>query len=229
MHRKPWYKVFAHRSSDEDEANIEVLGEATCHGAQLDNPIRRREDDALGRSELATSFAEHTLSLNPEQGVVVGVIGPWGSGKTSFINLARDNLNGRGVPVLDFNQWMFSGTEQLIEAFFKELAAQLRLKPELATLAERLEDYGDVFSKLGWVPFIGPWAARGKQVAAIIGKMTKAKQQGVPSLQTQATQTLLDSKFGQNLVMRKRPCRPESLSGRVRSLRHLRGDRLIVR
>ncbi len=41
------------------------------------------------------------------------------------------------------------------------------------------EDYGDVFARLGWLPVVGAWAERGKQLASIVGKILKAKKQGV--------------------------------------------------
>jgi hypothetical protein len=37
-----------------------------------DNPIRKPEDDVLGRTELARCFAEQALSLDATEGVVVG-------------------------------------------------------------------------------------------------------------------------------------------------------------
>jgi predicted KAP-like P-loop ATPase len=83
-----------------------------------DNPIRREQDDALGRARVAKSFAQQILSIDPAEGIVVGVLGPWGSGKTSFVNLTRVHLDKLGVAVLDFNPWMFSGAEQLVESFF---------------------------------------------------------------------------------------------------------------
>ena len=63
-----------------------------------DNPIRRQEDDVLGRAIVARSFARQVLSLDAREGIVVGVLGAWGYGKTSFINLARDEFDRAGVP-----------------------------------------------------------------------------------------------------------------------------------
>ena len=77
-----------------------------------DNPIRRLEDDAIGRAPAARSFARQVLELDASEGVVVGVLGAWGSGKTSFIYLARSEFDQAGVPILDFNPWMFSGAMQ---------------------------------------------------------------------------------------------------------------------
>jgi predicted KAP-like P-loop ATPase len=94
-----------------------------------DNPIRRLEDDSLGRAHSARLFARQVLSVDASEGVVVGVLGSWGSGKTSFINLARIELDAARIPVFDFNPWMFSGEEQLMDSFFNELTTQLRLRP----------------------------------------------------------------------------------------------------
>lgn len=62
-----------------------------------DNPIEKPDDDALERAPVARMFAEQMLALDPSEGLVVGVLGPWGSGKTSFINLARADLAQAGV------------------------------------------------------------------------------------------------------------------------------------
>jgi hypothetical protein len=41
-----------------------------------DSPIQNVDDDALGRSPLARSFAGQVLTLDVAEGVVVGVLGP---------------------------------------------------------------------------------------------------------------------------------------------------------
>ena len=113
-----------------------------------DNPIKNPEDDAIGRISTAQNFAQHVLALDTKEGVVVGVLGPWGSGKTSFINLARNEFEKAEVPILDFNPWMFSGTAQLVELFFVELATQLKVRRkvrrDLAEIGESLEAYGEL-------------------------------------------------------------------------------------
>lgn len=144
-----------------------------------DNPIRKPKDDILGRTKVARSFAEQVLSLDVTEGVVVGVLGPWGSGKTSFVNLTRTYLEGVGVAVLDFNPWMFSDAEKLVESFFVELSAQLKLHPELAEVGKDLEDYGEIFSGIGWLPLVGPWIERGRVATRILAKILQRKKEGV--------------------------------------------------
>jgi predicted KAP-like P-loop ATPase len=148
-------------------------------GTPADNPIRKAEDDVLGRTKVARSFAEQTLALDATEGVVVGVLGPWGSGKTSFINLAREHLERAGVDVLDFNPWMFSGAEQLVAAFFVELSAQLKVRPALADVGKDLEDYGEAFSGMGWLPLVGPWIERGRAATNILAKVLQHRKEGI--------------------------------------------------
>ena len=100
----------------------------------------------MGRASAAESFARHVLALDASEGAAVGIFGPWGSGKTSFVNLARPEFNRVGVPVLDFNPWLFSGTEQLIGRFFVELSAQMRERGDLENIVAAIGKYGDTLS-----------------------------------------------------------------------------------
>jgi predicted KAP-like P-loop ATPase len=144
-----------------------------------DSPIRTADHDVLGRADFARSFAEQVLAFDASEGVVVGVLGAWGSGKTSFVNLARVHWEQLGIAVLDFNPWMFSGAEQLVESFFIELSSQLKLHPGLAEIGEFLEDYGEGFSKLSWLPIVGSWIDRAEVATTILGKYLQRRKQGV--------------------------------------------------
>ena len=112
---------------------------------RLDNPITSPRHDALGRREAAKSFAQSVLRLDASDGAVVGVFGPWGSGKTSFLKLVKHELEGESVHILEFNPWMFSGTEQLVQRFFIELSSQTKgLKhKDLRKIGTTLKDYGN--------------------------------------------------------------------------------------
>src|SRR6266851_1894521 len=155
-----------------------------------DNPVRRAQDDQLGRQLVARSFARQVLALDAREGLVVGVLGPWGSGKTSFINLARDGFRSAGVSILDFNPWMFSGAAQLVEAFFAELAAQLKIRPGLANIGKQLEEYGEMFSGMGWIPIIGPWIERGRGLGKIASKVLQRRKEGVDARRTKLRNAL---------------------------------------
>lgn len=154
-----------------------------------DNPIRRREDDVLGRVSLARKFSEYLFSLDASEGVVVGVLGPWGSGKTSFLNLVRLELTDAGVTVIDFNPWMFSGVEQLVHLFFTELVVQLRLRPDLFEVAQAIEEYGELFSGVAQLLGLGKWSPWIGWLRAVM-KVQRKRKQGIDHLRARVESAL---------------------------------------
>ena len=138
-----------------------------------DNPIREPSEDRLGRAPLAASIAEQILHADAREGLVVGVLGHWGSGKTSFVNLVRHYLTSKSVPVLNFNPWLFSGSEHLVESFFSELTAHVRIGLGLDRIGKMLDEYGDHLSA---VPLVGPWPARAKLLLRVTGFWQKPKK-----------------------------------------------------
>ena len=112
-----------------------------------DNPISSSEEDILEWVPIATNFTRRILKIDATRGLVVGLFGTWGSGKTSFINLARPTFQEEGISVLDFNPWLFSGADQLLERFFSELSAEMSETSNLEEIASYLFRYGEVISK----------------------------------------------------------------------------------
>ncbi len=159
------------------------LRDVDARGAAVpsDNPIRLAQDDGLGRDQLAESFTSHILDLDSTEGLVVAVLGPWGSGKTSFVNLARAYFSAAEIDVLDFNPWMFSGAEQLVDSFFDELAAQLKIRPRLARVGKELEHYGELFS----------WN-KGGQATRTLGSLLQGRKAGLQARRMKVQQALAD-------------------------------------
>lgn len=155
-----------------------------------DEPITKVDDDTVGRAQSASAFASGLLKLDASSGLVVGVHGAWGSGKTSFVNLARPVLAGQVTAMIDFNPWMFSGSDELVSAFFTEVAAELRLRPDLEAISESLLDYGEAFSGLGWLPVVGPWIERGRGGTKILAKLLERRRGGVSDRRMKLTAAL---------------------------------------
>lgn len=189
---RAWGRV-AKRAQRGGTINDGATGTAESHAVKVraDNPIRKAEDDVLGRAKTARSFAAQVLSLDVSEGVVVGVLGPWGSGKTSFVNLARPHLEAGGATVLDFNPWMFSGAEHLIDSFFAELSAQLKLRPDLAEVGQDLEEYGEIFSGLIWIPVVGPFLERVRAALKALGRVFRRRKGGMHSRRTKVEKALV--------------------------------------
>jgi predicted KAP-like P-loop ATPase len=142
-----------------------------------DNPIRSGNEDRLRRRPGAGSIAEEIRHADASEGFVLGVVGPWGSGKTSIINMVREFLEQEPALVtVDFNPWAFSGTNELIHAFFRELSAQLKLKDQkLGDIAETIDTYGDLLSPVTLLPFVGGWFARLRGAAKVVAELQEKR------------------------------------------------------
>lgn len=160
-----------------------------CSGERplIDATIRSSAEDDLGRAPVAHAFARSILELDASQGLVVAVMGPWGHGKSSFINLMREEFEGipkesnptpeesktrRALTVIDFNPWMFSGSDQLVAFFFTQIGAELKVKNEsrLGTIADWLGQYAGILKPAAkLIPLPGASAVGEAVAAGIIG------------------------------------------------------------
>jgi hypothetical protein len=99
-----------------------------------DEPIHNFNEDSLSRTDFVSNLANSILSYNDNNGLVIGLQGKWGSGKTSIINLLVEKIEDiqkdckimNKHKILFFNPWNFTEQDQLISIFFKEIVAQLR-------------------------------------------------------------------------------------------------------
>jgi len=64
------------RGSTSERDHVVRTPDRSAVSVTADNPIRKPEDDVLGRTKVARSFAEQVLSLDVTEGVVLGVLGP---------------------------------------------------------------------------------------------------------------------------------------------------------
>jgi predicted KAP-like P-loop ATPase len=108
-----------------------------------------------------------SADLAPTEGIVLAVNGPWGSGKTTAVNMIvealdalqkSDATSGEVLPIR-FNPWWFSGQEDLVKAFFAELSAGLdkelsaKVGEGFRRVARRIASSRDlVVAGLGLVP-----------------------------------------------------------------------------
>lgn len=75
--------------------------------------------------------------------LAVGVFGPWGSGKSSFLNICRDLLRERGFAAVSFNPWKYDKRDQIWHALIQTLLdelIQLAETPEARGISDRLKD-----------------------------------------------------------------------------------------
>ena len=92
-----------------------------------DTPISGPEEDRFGFDPFAKAIADCIRNLSDPVGSVVAIYGPWGSGKSSAINLVRHHLQACGpdITIINFPAWMYRNEDTLAVGFFKELYAGL--------------------------------------------------------------------------------------------------------
>ncbi|HEV2080419.1 MAG TPA: P-loop NTPase fold protein [Allosphingosinicella sp.] len=94
---------------------------------QGDRALSKDGIDRLGFKGVAERLAE-ALSLGvATAGLVIGVLGRWGSGKTSLLNLTQAAIEARDLPnqphVVEFRPWLVGDRDSLLRALFAEIAS----------------------------------------------------------------------------------------------------------
>ena len=106
----------------------------------VDKPINTIEEDknGLNRANFAHNLSEniknHFEDDENNDCLVIGLMGEWGSGKTSLLNLTKQNLKNSNIKIIEFNPWLYSSYNQLVEQFLDELINEIKnpgLKGEL--------------------------------------------------------------------------------------------------
>jgi hypothetical protein len=118
-----------------------------------DEPIDSMEEDRLGFSIYAESIATNIRNIvDNRRSFVFGIEGRWGSGKTSFINLVKENLKkDPAIIILDFNPWKSSSVQQMTIDFFNLMAenvSEIRLKA-------KFREYGKVLATADGTGVVG--------------------------------------------------------------------------
>ena len=124
--------------------------------------IEHKSQDTLERDQFVQRLTHALISPQTKKatGIVVGLTGSWGSGKSSILNLVAEHIATAwpSAIVVRFNPWLVSGRNDLIREYFGELRSVIaksrhRLNSEAKKLLKTLVDYGDRMSPvLDFVP-----------------------------------------------------------------------------
>ena len=95
-----------------------------------DQPIRESDEDVLNRqpfvdriAELINDYTKVDAGKSTHDGLVIGLEGPWGSGKTSILNLLEKKLGALDSDYLikRFDSWLTLDRTSIAVEFFKTL------------------------------------------------------------------------------------------------------------
>lgn len=93
-----------------------------------DSPIEKQENDLYNRNQFSEIIGDALLSTPLGESLCVALMGPWGSGKTSIINLVKNYISSKQdeldprTSIILFEPWNFTTSEQLLTQFFFQLA-----------------------------------------------------------------------------------------------------------
>ena len=117
--------------------------------------------------------------MAPIDGLVMGLYGPWGSGKSTAVNFvinAIEELPETDRPVVvNFNPWWFGGHEDLIRRFFDQLMIVLKRRSVITEKVRKsMADLADIVSE---VPVAGI-----SGLARITSKVARPKTRDIVEL-----------------------------------------------
>jgi hypothetical protein len=92
------------------------------------DPKDKDQTEKLGFENFAKRIAEEIKTVSSKESVVFGINGEWGEGKTSMINLIRQQLEDEKYTVVDFHPWKTNSGKAMNQLFFDALKDGLKNK-----------------------------------------------------------------------------------------------------
>lgn len=129
-----------------------------------DKPIKTGSEDLLGRSFFSKQLAKALYECDARDGLVIGLFGKWGSGKTSVINMTMNEIKNMGEDseneplIVTFSPWNYSDKDNLTRLFFHRLITRIEgqdNQSEKKELGKKLKKYVNILDGLALVPVFG--------------------------------------------------------------------------
>lgn len=110
-----------------------------------DQPISMPDDDEFEFNHFAKAIASCIDKIDEPIGSVIAIYGPWGSGKTSVVNLVKHHIENseilrepedsgdsgepeehpEGLKIIDFQSWMYQSESALAVGFLRALNSEI--------------------------------------------------------------------------------------------------------
>lgn len=103
-----------------------------------DKPISNENEDELNRMPFVKRLSKSICNYDSQDCLVIGLMGGWGSGKTSILNLTFSEIKKEkdNWILIDFNPWYFSNQDNLILQFFNRLLNELKFSDNFTKKAK---------------------------------------------------------------------------------------------
>lgn len=118
-----------------------------AHSFSPGRPIENKTQDLLFRTHFTKNLTKAIVNWKENESLVVGIYGQWGDGKTSVVNLVKEELDltfPEKTLLLEFNPWQWSDNEDLFQCFLKELVSLLKSQEKTSeNLIKSLKTYSE--------------------------------------------------------------------------------------
>jgi predicted KAP-like P-loop ATPase len=117
-----------------------------------DKPVQDKDQDRFQRYGFSKRIAETIIQRNQDDGVVIGIYGAWGEGKTSVLNFIKNELdNHENINTISLNPWRYNDEDSLIKNFLKKIADVLgkEIESKKEKLGAFVEKYGTIGTIIG--------------------------------------------------------------------------------
>lgn len=108
-----------------------------------DRALENEIEDQFGFVGMAKGLAPSIIKASRGDGMVIGLEGRWGSGKTSLLNFLRAELvaaQDEGIHTITIAPWLNGDTSSMVESLLEPMTAILREKEEELTAADGKQD-----------------------------------------------------------------------------------------
>ncbi|PIT13263.1 KAP family P-loop NTPase fold protein [Snodgrassella alvi] len=122
-----------------------------------DAPVSSKEEDKFSRWKFAERVGQVIARREDPSGLVIGLYGVWGDGKTSVLNFIQQSLKSEEkVICIKFNPWRYGTENDLLKGFFFTIAEALDTKlikkgDYFKDLVKNLAPHAGEAINLGWL------------------------------------------------------------------------------
>lgn len=128
-----------------------------------DKPIESSEQDLLGRTTFSKQLGEAIYKYDGKDGLVIGVFGKWGTGKTSILNMVVKQINQLSENdddspiIVNFAPWNYSDKDNLISIFFDDLRKKIKFSSNdesMKQIVMAIDQYSGVLNLLSYTSVV---------------------------------------------------------------------------
>lgn len=112
-----------------------------------EEPITSLSDDLLDFTQIKNSINNYIYNCHPDKSFVLGVVGEWGSGKTSLINIVRNENKNKDIEILDFNIWNYNDEQAMFDGLYSLILKKVNSSVNVIELRKNINKYRKLIFK----------------------------------------------------------------------------------